>query len=94
MFGAVALLCVEFGIAMFEYSRRILVQDSSSYSGSETQRVKYALYISLVFFVILLVTFEFIRHIRQIFLKRITRKFQVSCSDISRKMFVNICSLL
>lgn len=58
---------------------RILTEDTNgNYAGSDTQRVKYALFLSLVFFAILLVSFESIRHMRQLFLKRLTKKFQSS----------------
>jgi len=51
---------------------------TSNNSNGETEKVKFAFYVSTVIFIILLLTFELIRHIKQIFLKRITRKFQKS----------------
>ncbi len=52
-------------------ARRIL----SSSSNSETEGLKYTIYINLFIFTILLTTFELIRNIKQMFLKRITKKF-------------------
>jgi hypothetical protein len=44
---------------------------------SETEGLKYTLLLAVIIFLILLTCFESIRGIKNIFLKRITRKFQV-----------------
>jgi hypothetical protein len=44
---------------------------------SETDGLKYTLYLSLIIWVVLVICFEYIRHMKLMFLKRVTKKFLV-----------------
>lgn len=54
-------------------NRRQLVEDGTG----ETSALLYALYINLLIFGALICLFEYFRHFKQVYLKRLKRKFEV-----------------
>jgi hypothetical protein len=62
---------------------------SSSSTVNETEGLKYTLLLAVIIFIVLLTCFESIRGIKNIFLKRINRKFLVR--DLSS--LESLCSL-
>ena len=50
-------------------------------SVNDTQSFLFTLYINLFIWGLLVTTFEVVRHLKQVYLKRMKRKFQVTMTD-------------
>jgi hypothetical protein len=60
-------------VRLEDHQQRSLAEDGTG----ETAALLYALYINLLIFGFLLCLFEYFRHFKQIYLKRVKRKFEV-----------------